>query len=134
MEEKDVALLFVTHIERFIAEKDAFFAEKGLRVRTNGGASEYRDFSGLDLCNIDFSTTRFTNCSFRGARLVNSMFRESMLDWCDFSQTALREASLSRAHASGIKLAGADLSFANLFLLSSPEADISGAQVEQTDP
>jgi uncharacterized protein YjbI with pentapeptide repeats len=93
----------------------------------------HRDFSGLDMAEVNLSFADLTECRFSGANLLLADFTQAHLARADLSGTDLSGADLLLADFSDADLSGADLSVADLSGATLSGAWLTGAALPQTD-
>lgn len=92
-----------------------------------------RDFSGMDLAEVNLAFADLTECRFSGANLLLADFTQAHLTRADLSGTDLSGADLLLADFSDADLSGADLSVADLSGATLSGAWLTGAALPQTD-
>lgn len=120
------------------AELDGIVTEHGKWLRSDGreGARAVlpnRDFSGMDLAEINLAFADLTECRFSGANLLLADFTQAHLERADLSGADLSGADLLLADFSDADLSGADLSVSDLSGATLSGAWLTGAALPQSD-
>jgi len=117
---------------------DAILAEHRKWLRSDGregarAALPNRDFSGMDLAEINLAFADLTECRFSGANLLLADFTQAHLNRADLSGADLSGADLLLADFSDADLSGADLSVSDLSGATLSGAWLTGAALPQSD-
>ena len=96
--------------------------------RTGEVAKDWRDFSGLEAENLDFSKRDLGGASFRSGDLREISFAAANLQRANLTGASLRAADLTGAKLNGATLDGADLTNAKL-----AAADLRGASFKDAN-
>ncbi|HYD80205.1 MAG TPA: DUF2169 domain-containing protein [Paucimonas sp.] len=104
----------------------AFLAGRDLAGADLRGA----DFSGADLREVMLEQADLSGAKFIDADLRGAVFAGAILDGADFSGSKLGKANFCKSRGQAIGFAGADLTRARAIDAAWPQADLSGATLD----
>ena len=100
-----------------------------LRQRYNDGE---RDFSGIELRDVDLRGIHLSNVIFHKAKLINVDLSKSNLSKADLSEADLTGSNLNDAELEAANLSNAILTNTNLSYPNLTDADVTGSNIEAT--